>query len=331
VKRALAIVGAVVMIVAAVFIRRAIDDSDGGSTTSTTGGSARPTIVCVTELAPVCNAVAKDHDDIAVVVEDAAATVDRLTHGANVDAWLTFDPWPDVANVTAGGGVTPKQVVDPNGKVLATSRLGIVIWNDRAEALHGPNGACPTIDWYCLGLHVGEQWSTLGGQAGWGPLKVGLPLETSALSLLLRGAAAGNFFATQQPPIENWASNDFGTEGFSAWYADITKQTSADPLDDMLSAGPGLAAAVGVSGADFDSSTGARKVDLSVLYPEPVARANVVFAEVRPGSAADRLGEIFSSKDTADLFRGARWSIDVDPVPPTGLPDGGVLYALDQL
>src|SRR5262245_55344475 len=113
------------MIVAAVFIRRAIDDDGGGSSTTTTGAAGKPTVVGVTELAPVCNTVAKDHDDIRVVVEDAATSVDRLTNGADIDAWLTFDPWPDIANVTAGGGVTPKQVVDPNGKLLATSKLGI--------------------------------------------------------------------------------------------------------------------------------------------------------------------------------------------------------------
>jgi hypothetical protein len=324
VKRALAIIGAVAMIVAAVFIRRAIDDNGGGSSTTTTGGSASATVVCVTELAPVCNAVGRDHTDIKVVVEDAAATVDRLKTSPDVDAWLTLDPWPEVANVAAN-----KQVINEQGPVLASSPLGIAIWNDRAEALHGPNGACPTIDWYCLGTHVGEPWSTLGGKQEWQALKVGLPDESSASSLLLRGAAAGSFFAAQQPPITDWASNDFTTEGFPSWYADITKQTSPDPLNDLLTAGQGYAAAVGVTGADFDSSTGARKVDLSVLYPEPMARANVVFAAVRQGSAAQRLEDIFTSTDTADLFEGAHWSTDVDPVPPTGLPNGGVLYALD--
>ena len=86
-KRTLAIAGAVLMIVVAIVIRSAIDSDEGTSTTDPASG----TIACVTELADACNALT----GVTVRVEDASVTAKAIAKGtANVDAWVTLDPWP---------------------------------------------------------------------------------------------------------------------------------------------------------------------------------------------------------------------------------------------
>jgi hypothetical protein len=89
-RRLVAFAVAAVLVVGAFFIRREVIDSDD----SEAGGSDPPgELVCITELADVCAALATD--DLSVTVEDAGTTLDRLgALGDDSDPplWLTIEP-----------------------------------------------------------------------------------------------------------------------------------------------------------------------------------------------------------------------------------------------
>jgi hypothetical protein len=329
VKRALAVAGAVVMIALAVVIRRGIDD-DGGSSSSTTtqGNGSGLVLACVTELQPVCDAVAAAHSDVSLRIEEAGTTSAALAAGkSDVDAWLTFVPWPDIANTVTASGAP---VVTGTQTVVATTRLGIAIWRDRADALTS-SGTCPDINWSCLGFQVGKEWTEVGGELSWGQVKVDLPPGDSGIGRLVDGDAARSFFLHLTPPVTDWALNDFGTAGFSSWYANITANGTVDPLGDMLSIGPAVAAAAGTTTAAFTGASGQRKDDLEMIYPPSPSRANVVIAGVNSGNDAGKLISYVTDSDAKAAFTAAHWDVNVDPVPPNNLPSGGVLYALGKL
>src|SRR5688572_5520005 len=127
------------MVGGAILIRTNIDDDSGG------GSSSGPrTIVCVTELEAQC----KTLTNVTVRVEDAATTAKAIAAGdAEIDGWVTFDPWPEIANVLARKEVTGET------KRIVASPLVIAMVGERAAA-GGP--ACGgTVTWKCLGNAIG--------------------------------------------------------------------------------------------------------------------------------------------------------------------------------
>lgn len=300
-KRFLAVAAAVTMIIVAIVIRSGIDGDGGGSGDTTKPSTA--TIACITELADQCRDLGGT-----VRIEDAAVTAKAIAAGtAQIDAWITLDPWPAMVDQLAKREVT--------GKATRVARTDLVIAMvaERADRLAGtcPGGA---VNWRCLGDAIGGQWTDVGGQPEWGTLKAGLPAQTSAEGVLLLGEAASGYFGNA-----SFATNDFD-DAFLVWKSKVTATPAT--FTRFIQQFPAAFSAVGTTRRDATAGTGTRPV--AVIDPVPAARAVVVIAPVEghgvPGFA----------NGVKDRLRDAGWATDgLDQ--PTGLPDAGVLLALSGL
>ena len=334
-KRLLALVAAVGMVAGALWLRERLEEPGSGGR----AGSEAPattTVVCVTELAPVCTAVADAHPELTVRIEDAAVTETALTASETrptIDAWLTFAPFVTIVEEQRQrSGRSP--VFDDVAEPLAWSPLVIAIWKDREELLRARCGG--EITWRCIGEVAGSAWVDLGGPATWGPVKPGHPTPaTTAVGLLVIGQAAGSFFGSA-----DYASNDFTDPAFRAWFERLERSVPAlpasprTPLDEMLSKGPATFDLTGSTEAAAAPSV-ARSRDrdrLSVLYPSPGATAEVVIAPVAGSDAGGRVQKLFSSDEATATLADTGWQVDTAARPADdGLPRPGVLQALRSL
>lgn len=298
-KRTLAIAGAVLMIVVAIIIRSAIDD--GGSSPSTDKSTG--TIACITELADACNTLT----GVTVRVEDASTTAKAIAKGtADIDAWVTLDPWPEIANQLA------KREVASAGNRIARTDLLIAMVGDRAAPLATACGG--TVNWHCLGDAIGRPWTDLGGQAEWGTVKAGVPPTTSAEGLLLLGHASSGYFGT-----ENFATNDFD-DAFLVWKSKVTATPAT--FTTFIQQFPAAFSAVGTSKVEVAAGSGTRPV--TSIDPAPSADAAVVIAPVAGHKVPGATNAL------KDRLRAGGWSTD-NLDAPTGLPNAGVLLALSGL
>jgi hypothetical protein len=316
-KRALAVLGAVLMIGAAVVIRNMLDDDEasapnGGNADGNGGGPL--TLICATELEPVCEALAGSDDDLTVVIQDAGTTADAVAAGVvDADGWLTFDPWPTIA-----------ELGEDAGDAVATSQLGIAVAAERAGALEN---ACSPLEWRCLGDVVGQPWQDLGGDSLWGTVRVGVRTLESGLGLLVAGQATSGYFVAEDLPV--FGSQDF--DGlFKAWFRKLFAEKVPDPLTSLLTEA-GRFSFVAATGAEVSSLSDERLSDVALLYPEPVARANVVLASLGAGDDAARLRDLLTSESGRAALGAAGWDTDVEPDASTDLPPAGVLVALRNL
>jgi len=303
-KRVLAVVGAGLMIIVAILVRSAIDD-DGGSGDGGDGNSSEPVrIVCVTELRDVCRAL--DNTEIA----DAGATVTALGTGdLDADAWLTFEPWPEIADID-------------QGTVVASTQLAVVIWKDREDELlqHACSGR---ITWRCLGEAGGRPWADIGSPLR-GDVEIGLPPVSQASGLLLLGYAAAGYFGTT-----DYGTNDIAIDdAFAPWLRGITSGAADDdPLNRMLTVGKAAYAAVGTIGAKANH-LGAHEDEVRILYPAPGATVRVVLAPAK-GANVRAVERLAGSDDLRDALEDQGY--DVPAAKATGLPDAGVLAAMRAL
>lgn len=159
-KRAAAVVLAVVLVVAAFVVRGAIDDdgSDASPTTTVAGagtpGESNPpgddtvapteapaptaaplpsSVVCITELADVCEAIDDAFDGIDTRVEPAGTTLDRLAaldDLATAPLWVTVDPYPAMVDALRRNA----EPIGYTGTGIAASRLGIAVPRPRTVA-----------------------------------------------------------------------------------------------------------------------------------------------------------------------------------------------------
>jgi len=253
VSRLLALVGAIAMIVVAIVVRGAIDDDDGGGRAGGDGGER--VVVCVTELRTYCPSDG--------IVEDAGRTADRLAGGEDVDAWLTFDPWPSIVDdARTRAGLEPL-FLERTG--LASSPLVAVGPADRGDC-----------DWACLAsdpdLRVGSR-----------------PFDTSGLGLLHLGAIASGVVGTPA-----FATNDLVPEVRSTLARTIeSTEASGDPVRQLLQSRAFFDVALSVQAEAqpaLDAASADRRAGLALLYPAPVANAVVVAAgdaRLLPGVSAD--------------------------------------------
>jgi len=300
VKRALAVISAVAMIGLSLFVRGRIDDKGSGSSTSSS--SSALTIACIPELATECQVIASDK--VKVTIEDATTTLPKLDQ---YDGWLTLDPWPAIAQVQqqSNGGGTPIN--------LGSSILQVAVVKDRAAALTATCGG--TITWKCLGERRGQQWSSLGGDASWGPLKVGLPPKQSATGLLLYADAIASYFGRV-----DYGTNDFDAE-FIAWQSNLRGAFGEPaPFDTFVAQLPAAYTAVGATSAQTLTRVGAKADRISLV--DATARAVVVLA---PMNGRD-LKTLAKSSALQQALQADGWS--GDPNAPSGLPAAGVLLAL---
>lgn len=351
-KRLLALLGAIAMVVAAVLVRGWLDERDAGSD----GGDDEPaaagqlTLVCDPALADVCAQLDDRHADLDIEVLDSASAAARFTDAAfspqddEADGWLVPAPFPAMVD-EARGRSGQSAVFGEVGPPLARSPLTIVAWADRADAL-APECPGSELGWRCIGNGAGKPWTELGGSAAWGRLEPGFEdPATSATGLLVVGQAATAFFDTT-----SFASNDFDQDGFRAWLRNLEASvpsfpaTAGTPLAQMLVAGPATYDLVGTTEAEAGPAV-ARSRDrdrLRVLYPSPMATADVLFAPVARADGAERLAQLLDRDDTAALLAEAGWRVDGQPLaegldPEVDLPDGdglpapGVMQALRNL
>jgi hypothetical protein len=316
VKRVVALVGAVAMIAAALAIRaRLDDDGDGGSSSS--GG--RATIACVTELEAACRA-ALDGTEVSLRVEDAGRTASALAAGsADIDGWVTFAPWPEVANAKA------TTTVMEQGTPMASTALSIAVVGERTAALTTACGG--TAGWRCLGDLAGTAWSQVsGGRPEWGPIRVGLPPPTEGLGLLLYGNAVSGFFGSAAI-----ATNDFGADdAFRPWQNRIRSSFSSGAFAAFIQQFPAALSAVGVTDAALTTGSGTRRDQITVLTPTPPANANVVVAATSATRRGGRVRDVAQSRRLSTALNAAGYG-PARPVEESGLPPAGVLLALSGL
>jgi hypothetical protein len=218
--------------------------------------------------------------------------------------------------------------------VLARSPIVMVAWNDRRTALEA---TCPDgqLTWRCVGELSGDPWTTANGDAGWGAVKPGHPLpDQTAVGLLALADATNSWFGNP-----DYASNDFSDPAFRRWFEDLERgipafpQPPRTPLDEMLSKGPAtfdLAASTEAAAALVARSRD--KDRLSILYPSPLATADVVLAPIAGREGGNDVRDLLESDEASAAFTDAGWRVGDDTLPADdGLPRAGVLEALRAL
>jgi hypothetical protein len=330
VKALAALAAAAALIVAAILARDAIDD--GGDSAGGAAAGRSTTVVCPTELADACASL---EDDVTVRVEPASVTADRLTTAADADeadtdVWLAPAPWVEVVADARERAGDPALVGEPSD-AIGRSPVVLVMWNDRAAALEA--GACGgPVQWRCLGDAADRPWDSVGGQGAWGRVNVGLSGSGTANGLVVLGGAAAGYFGGA-----DYAANDLDG-GLSGWLGALgahADATATDVVNEMLTRGPGQFSAVGA--LEADAARAADRADVRVVYPAPVATADLVAVPI--GDAERAAGDIAGNDDLRRALAGAGWRVDgeaavagvddgLDLPADDSLPGGGVLGAL---
>jgi hypothetical protein len=341
VRRVLAVVAAVVLIALGLVIRSRT--GDGGTTRADTGAAS---LVCLTELKPVCDRLAAAHPELTVTVQDAATTQTAL--GGNLpdvatgpNAWLTYAPLTAMVDESRARAGLPGAFADPTA-TLARSPLVIAARNDRRAALTTACGG--QLTWRCLGERAGSPWTDNGGQATWGSVKVGLPdPAVTATGLLGVAEATASYFGRT-----DYAANDFADPAFGDWLGRLARsgrglgRTTSTPLDQLLTQRGSYDFAGTTESAGGPAVSQSRdKNEVSILYPSPLSTADVVLAPVAGSSTAgDRVKKLLESDEAAQALADAGWRVEgrasapgVPGDPPldgAGLPRPGVLAALRE-
>jgi len=325
-RRVLAVVGAIAMVAGSLAVRSRLDH------TSATGSQVLR-LICATELEPACTTLAHDDTRIRLTLEPAGTTADRLATSEGdlaLDGWLTTAPWPDLVDLERRGhSLDP--LFAPGRSVLARSPLVIAIRKDRAAVL-GPRCPGSPVQWRCLGEAAGTPggWAAIGGRPEWGPVKVGHGSPaTDGVGLSVLGQAVGSWFGRTDV-----ATVDLDDGAFQAWFAGLERPLLASPapLETML-VNPAAFDAVGTTEAEAGPllARSARGKDVDLLYPSPMATADVVLAvPVGEAKAAGNLRATVGGSAGRKALAAAGWRVDGQPRPP-GVPDSPALPATANL
>ncbi len=332
------------MVSGALLIRSRLDSSGDADRLE----ASRAVVVCSPELKPVCDQVGRDHPEIEVTVEDALATVERLSapsfsrETTPLDAWLAPQPFARMVDENRSfAGLDP--IFEPTGRVLARSPLTITIWNDRLAALVTTCGG--EVSWRCIGEHAGQAWSEIGGQQSWGKLKPGFPSPTTAATglLVITQASADELGRT------DFARNDLTDPGYLAWLDQLKRAvptfapSTGSALTQMLFSGRASFDLAGSTEAQSAPAvaTSRDKNELTVIYPAPAVTADVVLVPLRGAGAGEHAREVFGSDETGSALAANGWRVDGQPaadgvgsgpLPDTdGLPAPGVVQALHDV
>ena len=303
-RRLLAVVGAVAMIGAAVLVRDGVLDGagSGGGGGSGAGGDGPTRLICATELADACQALADEDGDVTFDVQPAGDTAELLTEAAfdpadaDFDAWLTLQPWPALVELRrelAQRGPALGETSD----VLATSPLDVIGPTERLDTLVGTvcDAEPETPVWRCFGDNAGADWDDVGGESGWGRVEVGFADPTeSATGLLILGQASAEYFGALGG--ESFARNDFDA-AFSSWLRAIADSspnlpsTAGTPLSQLLQYGPATWDAVGDLDWTADARVqGSREEDSLTVTYSSFMLAEVVAVPVRGHGLPDLSG-----------------------------------------
>lgn len=272
-RRLLAVLLAVGLVLAAVQLRARLFGEEAASV-----ALDELRVVCVEELASVCDE-ALQPIGVAPVGQEAAATVEGFAdRDPGVDVWVTFDPWPQLAaNVRAAAGLPELAAV--SSAVLARSPVLLAAQRDRLAALEPACGRAVT--WRCIGDRSGEPWGDLDAPAGWGDVDVAFnrPAVTAEGLLTLAQVTSAYFDGA---PLTTQA---LGAPDYFAWLAELGRSakqiTGQTPLDRMLVTGAADVEFTGVIEAVArprlsSASTSAERIELLELSPTVTADVRVV-------------------------------------------------------
>jgi hypothetical protein len=259
-RRLVTAVVAIGLIVGALLIRRNV--IEGGDDDDDPGDQPEPAsaLVCVTELRDVCAELGQDRPDLAITVENARETLDRLAAGEDVPLWLTFEPFPAMSEALVAG------------EPLAASNLAIATPPNRTAAL--TERCADQSLWRCIGDIAGEEWGDAPGQV---EPSVG-DASTSAAALGSFASAVAGYFDTTDLNRQLWESD----VDFLGWVRELVRAVSLEdlaagtPLSVMLT----RASAVNVAGtSDAEIAALDAPGDRSdASYPEPSMWLQAVLA-----------------------------------------------------
>ena len=287
-KQVLAVAVAALLIAVAIVVRGALDD-DGDDSPTADGGGDDLVVACVPELRSACERLDGD-----VRIEAPAATI---AAAGEVDAWITFDSWPEIAELRAGQALFDEAPVP-----LASSGLVLLT---RTDAL--PDACSPQPDWVCVIDSDNEP---------------ALPSDDTALGVLLLGHAALGWNLIVRGG-QSFARQDAESAEFDAWLRSI--EFGGDPVADMVEIGRAGPAATGTTAAAFETTVQTtREADDLAATPTAVAATAAVIAV---GPAADRVAD---DADFRDGLVALGWRLDPDAAT-TGLPNAAVLFALQEI
>lgn len=332
VRRLLAVLVAVGLVFAAVQVRARLFPE-----ASAPAAAADLRVVCVRELAPVCDAITSDTPP---VVEDAATTVERFAEGdPGVDVWLTLVPWPELAAAGREQGGLP-EVASTSSPVLARSPAVVVARRDRLRVLE-PTCDDGRLTWRCVADAAGTSWADLDGDPTWGRVKVGLDRpERSAEGLLSLSQATSDFFDG-----EEWTSRSLSSTDYFSWLSElgaaVEQAAGQTPLERMLLTGGAeyeFAGALEATAVPLLRSAPQRAGQLVVRGVGQVVTADVVvvgYGQAGSPAVEAAAAQVGGALVDAGWRAGAAQPPSESPVPAlpddNGLPSPAALEALRQL
>jgi hypothetical protein len=330
-KRILALFVAVILVGAAVGIRALVG---GGGDSGGDGGSDEPlSLLCASELG-VCEALASSNPDLDVTVAPAGTSADELATGdlrsLGYDGWLTLGREAEIARDARERAGLPRTLGRPTPPI-ARSPLVLAVWKDRGEVLASHCGG--TLDWRCIGEVAGASWTSIGGQGAWGSVKPGhADPAVNGDGLLVIGQAATSFFGRS-----DLSRDDYTDDAFLDWFGRLERSIRFDPgsaFERMLVGGPAVYDIVGTTEAEaaplLAGASADRRASLRLLYPSPVASADVVYVPITSAPGADELGDRLTGDDGRTALAAAGWRVDGEP-RAKGIPAKPVLPARANL
>lgn len=339
-RRLLAVIVAIAMIGIAFGVRALFfDDDEGGGGSSASNDDGRPPrLLCAVELSTVCNELAREHG-IEVQIEPAGTSVDRIAElpdaqlrDLGFDGWLTFSRDAQIARERRERSTLAPAIGEPTDPI-GRSPLVIGIWRDRAEALEEACGGGAPITWRCVGDFSGREWVDAGGDAAWGRVKPAhADPATSGEGLLVIGQAASNFYDRTDLSLD-----DYAEDAFLEWFSrleDNARIEPQSPFAQMLVGGAALYDMVGTLEAEaapqLARASRDRREQVRLLYPAPVATADVVFVPAVNADDADALADLLTGDDGRAALARAGWRVPGEPLA-RGVPDTPPLDARDNL
>lgn len=321
---------------------RALIDDDGDN--KGTNDRRTPVLLCAAELANVCDELEREAN-VKIVLDAVGATTSTLstrTEAENgrpeYDGWLTFDRNADIVQEARRRNSLPAILEDPSSAIARTPLL-LAIWKDRANVLDAHCGGDITVA--CIGGVAGTRWESIGGEAGWGDVKLGhADPEATGEGLAVIGQEAAQFVGRSR-----LSRDDFEEDAFLEWFSTVERavELDADAFAHLLSFGAARYGVVTTTEATATRQLARASRDkreaLRLLYPEPVASIDVVFAPFIGGDSD--LADIVTGRDGTTALERAGFRVGTDPPEPrpdgapplpdrSNLPDAGTLEALLQ-
>ena len=287
-KQVLAVAVAALLVAVAIVVRGALDDEESADADAPADDDEL-VIACVRELREACSALPGD-----VRIEDPSETI---ASADEIDAWVTLDPWPAIAEVQQG-----RPVFDGTPVAVAASDLVLLT---RPAAL--PTTCSPEPDWFCVVESANEP---------------ALPRDDSALGTLLLGHAALGWNLVERDG-QSFARQDAESPEFDAWLRAIA--FGGDPVADMVQIGRAGPAATGTTAATLATFVETSRESGNLDATRTAVPATVAVVVVGP--AAERVA---GDEELLDGLVDLGWDLEPDAAT-TGLPSAGVLFALQEI